>query len=829
MPIRPVRSAIIILMHTYPIDEALPELIREFGHARAAVLHAPPGAGKTTRVPLALMDMPGRIVMLEPRRLAATNAARWMAASLGEQAGETVGYTIRFERRVSERTRIEIVTEGILTRRMQSDPALEGVSVVIFDEFHERGLNTDLGLALCLDIRRNLRPELGILVMSATLDCGPVAELLGGAPVITSEGRAYAVEERYITERPDQRGRQLSARVADAVRIAIKETTGDILVFLPGAADIRAAARELGNINDIAVHQLYGEMPFEAQERAIMPSEMRRVVLATNIAETSLTIEGVRVVIDTGLERRMRHDPSSGLSRLVTAGISRASAVQRAGRAGRLGPGVCYRLYGRNVFDGMVPHSPPEITTADLSGLCLELAAWGVHDPSGLRWLDAPPEASWKAARELLIDLGAIDAAGAPTKYGRAMARLPLHPRLARMLVRAGELGITRLGADLAALLSERDILRVEADISTRLDALRRGAGDEAAVRAVKRAAAQIASIVGAEGGTQLPPYDHADIARLLLDAFPDRLGAGQGGGRFVLTGGMGVKMPETSPLAREPYIVAVNLDAGGAGDGRVHMAEAVDEALILDELWARIERPRRLEWDRREGRIAAFKEERIGAVVLSSVRFTPDDDEAAPILDEAVRLDHDLIKFSDSARQLQGRVAMLRRLFPESDWPDLSDSALFAEPLKWLGQWVSGVRTAAGLRGLNMHEVLLGLLAWEQRRELDRLAPTHIAVPSGRSHALDYASGDTPVLSVKLQEMFGLADTPTVAAGIVKVLLYLLSPANRPVQITTDLKGFWDTSYEMVKKDLRGRYPKHPWPDDPWGAAPTARTKRKP
>ncbi|MDH4231697.1 MAG: ATP-dependent helicase HrpB, partial [Nitrospirota bacterium] len=453
-------------MKSYPIDSILSELKEAVFRSRSVVLHAPPGAGKTTRVPLALLDLipadKGRIIMLEPRRIAAVSAARWMAKNLGEEVGHTVGYSIRFDRKVSKKTRIEVVTEGILTRRLQADPGLEGIAMVIFDEFHERSLHADLALALCLDVRRVLREDLKLLVMSATMDCGQVSALLGGAPVITSEGKAFYVEERYFAE---ERGKSITARVVDAVNTALKSDSGDILVFLPGAGEIRACAEALRAALErkdevVSLHPLYGDLPFEEQERAILPSKNRKIVLATNIAETSLTIEGVEIVVDTGLTRRLQYDPSTGMNRLITGSVSRASAEQRKGRAGRLGPGLCCRLYSRNSFQGMVPFSPPEILVTDLSSLVLELAVWGVKKPSGLSWLDAPPEAAWNAALDLLKNLGALDQEGSATPVGRQMSRLPLHPRLSRLMQRAGELGCQGLGGDLAALLSERDILR---------------------------------------------------------------------------------------------------------------------------------------------------------------------------------------------------------------------------------------------------------------------------------------------------------------------------------------------------------------------------------
>lgn len=836
-------------MNSLPIDHIIPELKEALLKNSAVVLHAPPGAGKTTRVPLALLDIispeVGRIIMLEPRRLAAVSAARWMAQILGEEAGETVGYSIRFDSRVSKATRIEVVTEGILTRRIQSDAGLEGVAMVIFDEFHERSINSDLALALCLDVRRVLREDLKILVMSATLDCGPIASMLGSAPVITSTGKSFPVEERYADNRRDGPLRQ---RVVDVIRLALNETDGDILVFLPGAGEIRACAEVLRPLVErvgggITLHQLYGDLPFEAQEQAILPSTKRKIVLATNIAETSLTIEGVRVVVDSGLTRRLQHDSSTGMNRLITVSVSKASAEQRKGRAGRLGPGVCYRLYSSHAFQSMIPFAPPEIVISDLSALALELAAWGVKEPEQLSWLDSPPAAAWDTAQRLLIDLGALDSSGSITPVGKAMARLPLHPRLARLLVRAGELLCPRLGADLAALLSERDILRRnvsggrsgEMDIAEKLDILHawrsgqknHGAEvDQWALRNVDRTARQLIRLTGEAVIEEAADTDM--ISRLLLYAFPDRIAArrADGEGRFVLAQGKGVRLSAASVLGSSSFIIAVTLDAGEKAEGIVHVAAPLTERLLRQECAARIETLRRLEWDRTEGRIIATVEERLGAVLLSAKPFTPSDEEAAPILCEAVRSNPGMLKFSKEASQFQSRIMLMRRTFPEETWPDFSDEALTANPEEWLLPWLGNMRSAKGLAALNILPALRAQLSWEQARLLEERVPTSVVVPSGSRIGLDYTSGDIPVLAVKLQELFGLADTPEIAGGRVKVLLHLLSPARRPVQITQDLKGFWNSSYHLVKKDLKGRYPKHPWPDDPWNAVPTRKVK---
>ncbi len=838
-------------MTSYPIDSILPKLKQAVPANPSIVLHAPPGAGKTTRVPLALLDVvpadQGRIIMLEPRRIAAVSAARWMAKTLGEQAGETVGYAIRFDAKRSDRTRIEVVTEGILTRRIQSDPGLEGVAMVIFDEFHERSIHADLALALCLDIRKQLRPDLKVLVMSATMECGPIAALLGNAPVITSIGKAFPVEERYITDTSGP----LPLRITSAIKTALKDTHGDILVFLPGSGEIRACERQLRealNMSDdrIALHPLYGDLPFEEQERAILPSKDRRkIVLATNIAETSLTIEGVHVVIDSGLTRMLRYDPATGMNRLVTVPVSKASAEQRKGRAGRLGPGVCYRLYDKHDLHGMLSFTQPEILASDLSPLALELAAWGVKDPHALSWLDAPPAAAWATGVQLLKDLGALDAACSITSPGRTMARLPLHPRLSRLMMRSQELGCVDLGADLAAILSEREIFRHRAtdrvinepDISERVDALSRGrkgtgaskATDFSALRAVERTSQQLRRLMsGTKSGAPEKSIDHDVISRLLLSAYPDRIckRRAEGNRSYILVQGRGVRLSPDSRLVSSHYLIAVNVDAGEKTEGFIHMAAPVTEELIRSECAGSIETIRRVEWDWKEGRIAAAEEERLGSLLISARSFTPTNEESAPILCDVVRATPGLLTFSKEARQFQARTGLMKKAFPEETWPDLSDEHLFDDPKGWLLPWFGNIRSAQGLRGLNVLSALKAQLSREQARLLDERAPLLITAPSKSRISLDYSSGDQPILAVKLQEMFGLADTPTIASGRVTVLLHLLSPAGRPVQITRDLKAFWNTGYPLVKKDLKGRYPKHPWPDDPWNAAPTKRAK---
>jgi ATP-dependent helicase HrpB len=842
-------------MAVYPVDEILGVLKDAVITHPGVVLSAPPGAGKTTRVPIALLDVVaaerGRIIMLEPRRLAATSAARWMAHLLGEQVGDTVGYSIRFDSRTSEKTRIEVVTEGILTRRMQSNPGLEGVAMVIFDEFHERSLHTDLALALCLDIQKNLREDLKLLVMSATLDCGPVSQLLGNAPVVVSAGRFFPVEERYIADRQEE---SLRKKISNVVNIALKETAGDILVFHPGSGEIRSCEDSLktilkGREEGISVHPLYGDLPFDEQERAILPSQKRRVVLATNIAETSLTIEGVSIVIDSGLTRRLQYDPASGMNRLITVSVSKASAEQRKGRAGRLGPGICYRLYSRNVFQSMVPFAPPEILISDLSSLVLELSAWGVKEPSGLRWPDVPPVAAWESAVQLLINLGALDRAGSVTRAGREIARMPLHPRLGRLVLRSEELACTSLGADLAAILSERDMMRGcssdpassdnNADITERLDALhtwRMGkktptGSDIWTLRTIERTSRQLMRLIKTTHGRSRQENNRPDLVpRLLLSAYPDRIAKRreQADGRFVLSQGRGIRLPATSSLAKSPFIIAVSLDAGEKAEGTVHMAEPLDEELIRQECGGRISDVRKIAWDKKEKRIIAVSEERLGSILLSSKSFIPADEEVLPLLCEAIRGRQALVSFSKAAKQFQGRVSLMKRTFPEENWPDLSDEGLIVDPGKWLLPWLVGIRTGQDLAALDILPALRAQVPWIKQQILDERAPTHITAPSGTRVALDYTAGELPVLAVKLQEMFGMAHTPTVAGGRVKVLIHLLSPARRPVQVTQDLSGFWNSGYQQVKKELKGRYPKHPWPDDPWNAVPTRKIKQK-
>jgi len=825
------------MQKTTTIDAILPELFKALEERNVAVLQAPPGAGKTTRVPLALLDAPflgtGRIVMLEPRRLAAVNAARYMAQCLGEEVGRRVGYSIRFERKVSAATRIEVVTEGILARRLQGDPLLEGVAAVIFDEFHERSLTCDLSLALCRDVQLGLREDLRILVMSATLDAEPVAKLLGGAPLISTPGRQYPVEIDYLKAEPS--GRVAETACAGVLR-ALSQTQGDVLVFLPGAGDIRRCEKLLQEklSSDIMVAVLYGDLPFAAQERAILPGDRRKVVLATNIAETSLTIEGVRVVVDTGFSRQLRYDPATGLNRLETMRISSASAQQRAGRAGRAAPGVCYRLWTEYTHSTLLPFTPPEIRVSDLTPLALDLAQWGVADPASLSFLDAPPAPHLAEGRALLRALGALDHRGAITGLGRKMAALPMHPRLAAMLAGSLSIGEGALACTLAAILSERDILprgsgsTSESDLLDRLDALHERRDPQGA-RTVERLSAYFRNALGVKESPRRG--DAALIGRLLLMAYPDRVARERSpaSGRYLMANGSGARLSQRSNLRAQPFIVAVAVE-GGAVEGEIHMASAVTLEAVRAGCAAAITREKRVFWDEREGRVVAREEERLGAVLLSERAATPGKEEVSAALVRGILSGPGIggLNWSDEARQYRNRVNFLARALPEEELPDLSDQALAADLERWLVPNLQGVRTLSQLARVNLLEPLKAMLGWSRQKLVDDEAPTHLRVPSGSRVPLEYPCDGDPFLAVKLQEMFGLAETPKVARGRVPVVIHLLSPARRPIQVTADLRSFWNGAYREVCKELRGRYPRHPWPDDPWNAPATRHVKKR-
>ncbi|HJX18494.1 MAG TPA: ATP-dependent helicase HrpB [Acidiferrobacterales bacterium] len=836
---------------TLPIEEALPRLRETLARHTSVVLQAPPGAGKTTLVPLALLDeswLKGKsIVMLEPRRLAARAAAGRMSQLRGETVGATVGYRIRFESKVSKATRIEVLTEGILTRRLQNDPALEGVGLVIFDEFHERHLHADLALALCLDSQRGLRDDLKILVMSATLDGAAVSRLLNNAPIVTSEGRSYPVDVQYLPRDPEGR---LPDVVAQAILRALGEHEGDVLAFLPGAWEIRRTQSHIEATlknSSVDIYPLYGDLPWEQQERAIRPGDAagrRKVVLATPIAETSLTIDGVRVVVDSGYARVPQFDPKSGLSRLVTQRISRASAEQRAGRAGRTAPGVCYRLWGETTQRGLIQQAIPEIRSADLVPLALELSAWGVQDATRLAWLDPPPAASLAQARDLLVELDALDEQGRITTAGRAMAQLPLHPRLAHMLRVAEKMQRGALACDIAALISERDILMGEArrscDLTERLDVLRvfrqqgrkgaeaRGADVNCCAR-VDQVARQWRRLIGARD--EAAAFDPDDAGQLLALAYPDRIAQQRtpNGPAYLLANGRGARLPQWEIRLRQPLLVAATLDAG-EGEGLIYLAATLRAERLPTIMSGHVKSEEEVRWDAEQQIVVARRVERLGALVLDSAPLKKADPGKlrAAMLEGVRRMGLGALPWTDEARQWQARVLSLRQWFPEENWPDVSDTALAATLDDWLAPYLDGVTRRDHLARLDLPGILKARLDWKQGQQLDSDAPTHLAVPSGSQLKLEYKPGESPVLAVKLQEMFGLADTPRIARGRVPVTLHLLSPARRPIQVTQDLRGFWERTYAEVKKELKGRYPKHPWPDDPWNAVPTARAKRR-
>ncbi|HEY0016708.1 MAG TPA: ATP-dependent helicase HrpB [Longimicrobium sp.] len=832
-------------MSTLPIESALPELKAALAEAGAAVLQAPPGAGKTTRVPLALLGEPWlagrRVVMLEPRRLAARAAARHMARLRGEDVGGTVGYRVRMETRVGPTTRIEVVTEGVLTRMLQSDPALDGVGIVIFDEFHERSLHADLGLALTLESRSVLREDLRVLVMSATLDGAPIAALLGDAPVVTSQGRGFPVDVRYQPGRIEGR---MEPAVARTVRQAVESSEGDVLVFLPGAGEIHRVEemlREGGLPAEVRVMPLYGNLPQQAQDEAIAPSPpgRRKVVLSTSIAETSLTIEGVRVVVDSGMMRVPRFSPRTGMTRLETVTVSRASSEQRCGRAGRVAPGTCWRMWPEHAQAGLVPHGTPEILDADLAPLALELAAWGVADPAELAWLDPPPAAAFGQARELLAELGVLDAAGSVTPHGRAMAELPLHPRLAHMLLRGRELGLGGLACDLAALLGERDVFRrgdtpADADLRLRLEALRdlaanrrvRGPADVGALRRVQAESREWRRRLALRG----EDGDPSAAGLLLALAYPDRIGQRRAGkpGRFLLRNGRGASLAESDSLAPSAYIVAPELDGQGR-DSRVYLAAPVELDEIERHFADQIEREDIVAWDADAKAVRARRRERLGALVLHDGHLPdPDPDLVTAALLRGIASEGiGALGWSRSAAQLRERIAFLHRHDPS--WLDVSDAALAAGLAEWLGPYVYGMTRLEQVQRLDLNDILLGMLGWERRTALDDLAPSHLPVPSGSRIPIDYADPDAPVLAARLQELFGMTETPRIAGGRVPLTIHLLSPAHRPVQVTRDLASFWKTGYFDVKKDLKGRYPKHYWPDDPLQAQATSRVRPRP
>lgn len=809
-----------------PIDAALPELLTAVAKHGRAVLQAPPGAGKTTRVPLALLEsglIAGRILMLEPRRLAARAAAERMAETLNEVPGHTVGYRVRGESRTSKTTRIEVVTEGILTRMIQSDPELTGIGAVIFDEFHERSLNADLGLALCLEIAGALRDDLCLIVMSATLDAAPVAALMGDAPVITSQGRNFPVETRWL-DKPIGPKARLPEATADLVARAVSESQGGVLVFLPGEGEIRRCQALLQDRlpPDCHLYPLFGAMPFDKQRAAIRPAkDGRKIVLATSIAETSLTIEDIRVVVDAGRARRARFDPGSGMSRLVTEKVSRAEATQRAGRAGRVAEGVCYRLWTKGEEGALPAFAPAEIDVADLTGLALEVALWG-GSVDDMPLLTPPNRGSWAEAQALLQMLGALDTAHRITAHGRALAALPLHPRLAHMLALAGP-----AAAPLAALLADRDPVRAApCDLALRLEALadlrrfrdrRPYDVNRSALDRITQEAKRLKKDAKGTGGAA---YSPAQMAAL---AYPDRVGLRRNGDapRFVLSGGKGAVMDAADPLAGQRLIVVTDTD-GNPREARIRQAIALSEAELRALFGAQIRWENTCAWSRRDRRVVARQQERFGALALQDRLWkdAPGDAIARAMLDGVRELG---LRFSPGAARLVARVAVARA--GGLDLPDMSVPALMEDLDMWLLPYLSGVKTAEQWKAFDLHDALIARLSWEQQQALNQSVPAHFTTPLGRQIPIDY-SGEHPEITLRLQEMFGQTVHPTVAGQPLRVTL--LSPGQKPVQTTMDIPGFWESSYDDVRRDMRGRYPKHPWPDNPREADPTLRAKRR-
>lgn len=828
-----------------PVHHILPELKKALG-AGSAVLTAPPGSGKTTIVPLALLGEPwlaGRkILILEPRRLAARAAAARMAFLLGERVGQRVGYQIRFDRQISPVTRIEVLTEGILTRRLQSDPELKGVGLVIFDEFHERSIRADLALALCLDLCQ-LRDDLRLLVMSATLETSAVAALLGDVPIIIGEGKSHEVTVEYLS-RPTT-GR-IGETTAAGVRRVVAEQQGDVLVFLPGAGEIRAVRRQLAgdpSLDNLLISPLFGDLSQSEQDRAIQPDPAgrRRVILATSIAETSLTIEGIGCVVDSGWSRRPSFEPGNGLSKLTTVRVSKAATDQRAGRAGRLGPGYCLRLWTKDEHYSLPPFHPPEIVAVDLAGLALELALWGVSDPGELRWLDPPRSGPWQQARDLLGSLGAITVSGRITETGRQLAALPIHPRLGHMLLMAGKSDHGPLACDLAAMLVERDPVRRQGSASSselRLrygllelwrkngdDAVFREGGDSAICRRIDRDARRWQSLLGCTGGLRRTEA----IGDLLVYAYPDRIARRRPGERerYLLATGRGAVLPPADPLAASEYLVVPQLDAGRT-EGRIFLAEPLLLGDLREHHRKLFAATQEVAWDDGAAKVAATRRLCLGKIVVEESPFTDADPEkiSRAMLTGIRRMGLACLPWNKEARQLQARVHCLRHCQPEIDWPDLDDERL-VEDLAWLAPYLTRITRADQLGQLDLHLIFTAMLSWDKQQRLARDAPTTITVASGSKIRIEYRKDEPPLLAVRIQEMFGQTATPTVCGGKVVVLLHLLSPARRPIQVTSDLAGFWQRSYPEVKKELKGRYPKHFWPDDPLTAEATRGVKR--
>jgi len=816
-----------------PINDIIPDIQTHLISGNTLIISAPPGAGKSTLLPLALMDEPWlagkKIIMLEPRRLAARTIAMRMASLLGDEVGQQVGYRVRFDTRVSQSTRIEVVTEGILTRMLQSDNALEGVGMVMFDEFHERSLYADVALALCREAQQVLRSDMRIVIMSATLDMPQLTELLN-APAIQSEGKQYPVEVIYTGARDLMMLPEMTART---ILKAIENDEGDVLVFLPGEGEIRKTQEILKRqLTNIAIHPLYGQLAQGKQWAALQPDRngRRKVVLATSIAETSLTIEGVKVVVDCGFGRTLKFDPGTGLSRLTTIEISKDSADQRAGRAGRLSPGKCYRMWSLADHHRLADHREAEIVTSDLASLVLDMAQWGIHDVYQLTWLTPPPKGHLAQAFETLHDLEALDH-NKITPHGRKMAALPCHPRLAHLLIMAQEISLAALATDIAAVLEERDPLprEVGVDINLRIEALRKyraGKGDNRALARIEKIADSYRKIIKIE--VDNTPVDPFETGMLLVYAYPERIACARPGNnaQFQLSNGSYAMISHKDNLAHEPWLAVAHLDARD-GQGKIFLASPLNPK----DLAPMVQSQDTVIWDRRKGGIVATSDLRIGSIVLQSKPIqSPNNNLRIKAITDVIKKEGDLLlDFNDEVIQWQNRILSLRRWNPSENWPDVSISALMTTNEIWLTPYFEQVKKAEDLKKIDLLTVLQNLLNWERQKKLDALAPTSLTVPSGSKIKLLYhANGNNPVLAVRLQELFGLAETPRINKGQTSVLLHLLSPGFKPVQITADLRSFWDKTYFEVKKELRIRYPKHVWPDDPWTEQAVKGVKKK-
>lgn len=817
-------------MKPLPIDAVIDELKARLIASPHVVLIAPPGAGKSTRVPLALLDEPWlegkRILMLEPRRLAARGSARYMSNMRNEQVGQTVGYRVRLDSKVSKQTRIEVITEGILTRMLQDDPSLDGVGLVIFDEYHERSIHADLGLALCLHAQSIFRDDLKLLIMSATMDAKSVASMMNDAPIVQSEGIHYPVETHYLSKPTKQ---SIEQAVCHTIIQALKEHIGDIIVFLPGISEIRRVAHTLGAISlgeGVRIMTLHSSLTQEEQDIAIAPSlaGVRKIVLSSSIAETSLTVEGVHIVIDSGLMRVPRFSPRSGLTRLETIPVSQASADQRRGRAGRTGSGICYRMWTEQEGRQLAPYHVPEIMEADLIPLALELAAWGILEPNELRWLDQPPQAAYRHAMDILTQLGAITSQGLISDYGIRMNELGVHPRFAHMVLKARQLGMESLACEIIVMLTARDHVKPSSipniEIINRLERIRKDPSLTTAIRKEQQYWDQLLNIT-----IKSATSDLSDCGLLLAFAYPDRIAQRRPSGGFLLRNGRGAMIQSMQQLSNEPFIVAIELDDQGT-ESRIYGATSIELTKIEQHMNDQIEVMSSVSWDRSVQAVRVRKQLKLGALTLKDHAHSDLRPEECiqPLLEGIALEGLQILPWSKSARQYQQRVCFIHQ--HDSNWPDLSDEALLLSMNIWLTPYIHGMKSRTDLQRLSLMTILESMLTWNERQQLEQLFPTHIVVPSGSRIPVNYTHMDAPFILVRLQEVFGLRETPRIAMGKIPITMHLLSPAQRPVQITRDLESFWQTAYYEIKKDLKGRFPKHYWPDDPLAAIPTNRAK---